>query len=464
MGHYPPELRGSAKFQRELKEISGSSKHPLSPSTIISEEAAANIARVEATRSSDNSFQLFLDPQWSREDFTRETPPDAWNAKKPSRTMSEPLDLSFLNKEPRKLTTVEAEEEIRKLLRKGKRAFPAPGGPSSVQDPIDLESESLTRSGSHRMEGGAGNENNSDNDNYEEPDFTDGDLDEVGREIIVTDYTYIPEPSPDPYQPTPQPEQEGMSQKTIVAPFLNDDEYMEEAIPSTEVVLRGASTTIPLSMETRIAVDLVKKLFEKEGSQPEDRNPKRHKPITKDASMPPPNPSVMAQMCSKLGMQNAIEAEVAEWCNSEMAENNAAISKCLTEAWVRQASHANEIKFFATDNARLTKENKILKVHASTHEEDLKKVEDRHKKELEKLQGDLKEAKSRILELEKTQESAHKLREELIKKHETEIAELNTKMEAVAYDLIELEKEFIAQGKMKFMRTFIKKLPDFDWD
>ncbi|KAK1384679.1 hypothetical protein POM88_022414 [Heracleum sosnowskyi] len=121
----PPELLGSAKFQRELKEISGSSKHPLSPSTIISKEAVANIARVEATRSSDSSFQFFLDHQWSRKDFTRETPPDAWKAKKPSRTMSEPLDLSFLNKEPRKLTTVEAEKEIRQLLRKGKESVPS---------------------------------------------------------------------------------------------------------------------------------------------------------------------------------------------------------------------------------------------------------------------------------------------------------------------------------------------------
>ncbi|KAK1384678.1 hypothetical protein POM88_022413 [Heracleum sosnowskyi] len=314
------------------------------------------------------------------------------------------------------------------------------------------------------MKGGADNENNSDNNDYEQPDFADGDLDEVGREIIVIDYTYLHEPSPNPYQPTPQPELEGMSQKTIVAPFLNDYEDMEEAVPPTELVLRGASTTVPLSKETRITADPVKKRSKKEGSQPEDRNTKRHKPITKDASMPPHNPSVMAQMCSKLGMQNATEAEVPEWCNSEMAANNAAISKCLTEAWVRQASHAKEIKCFAADNARLTKENRILKVHASTHEEDLRKVEDRHKKELEKLQDDLKEANSRILELENTQESAHKLREELIKKHEAEIVELNTKMEVAAYDRLELDKEFIAQGKMKFMRSFIKKLPDFDWD
>ncbi|KAK1399117.1 hypothetical protein POM88_008980 [Heracleum sosnowskyi] len=454
MGHYPPNYEAMPNFKENGRKFQGHLSI-LSPSTIISEEAAANIARVEATKSSDNSFHLFFDPQWSREDFTRETCPDAWKTKKPFRTMSEPLDLSFLNKEPRKLTTAEAKEEIQKLLRKGKKMFPTPGGPSSVQDPINLESDS-PRSGSHRMEGGADNEINSDDDNYEEPDFADGDLDEVGRKIIVTDYTYIPEPSPNPYQPTPQPELEGMSQKTIVAPFLNDDEEMEEAVPSTELVLRGALTTIPLSKETRITADPLKKH--------EDRNPKRHKSITKDGSMPPPNPSVVAQMCSKLGMQNATEVEVVEWCNSDMVENNAAISKCLTEAWVRQASHAKEIKHFTTDNARLTKENWILKVHASTNEEDLRKVEDRHKKELEKLQGDLKEAKSRIIELEKTQESAHKLKEELIIKHEKEIAKLNTKMEVAVYDRIELEKEFIAQGKMKFMRTFIKKLPDFDWD
>ncbi|KAK1399846.1 hypothetical protein POM88_009709 [Heracleum sosnowskyi] len=155
--------------------------------------------------------------------------------------------------------------------------------------------------------------------------------------------------------------------------------------------------------------------------------------------MPPPNPSIMAQMCTKLGMQNATKAEVDEWCNSEMEENKVMISKCLTEAWIRQASHAKEIKHFSTTNAR-------------------------HIKELEKLQGDLKEVKSKIMELEKTQESTGKLKEKLVKKHEKEIAELNTKMEAAAYDRAEREKEFIAQWKKKFMRTFIKNLPHFDWD
>lgn len=48
-------------------------------------------------------------------------------------------------------------------------------------------------------EGGSDNEAlDSDDDNYEEPEFANGDLDEVSKIINVCDYDYIQEASPRP--------------------------------------------------------------------------------------------------------------------------------------------------------------------------------------------------------------------------------------------------------------------------
>lgn len=65
--------------------MSGTSRHPNSPSAIISEEAAANIAKITVVRSSSSSFQLFTDPAWSNENYTREKTLGSWKSKKPSR-------------------------------------------------------------------------------------------------------------------------------------------------------------------------------------------------------------------------------------------------------------------------------------------------------------------------------------------------------------------------------------------
>lgn len=96
-------------------------------------------------------------------------------------------------------------------------------GPSVLYDPITVNNESLTDSldktyyyiveehESFLYEGRADNEApNSDNDDYEDPDFADGDLNEVNKIITVCDYNYIPEVSTWPFVPIPQPEVEGI--------------------------------------------------------------------------------------------------------------------------------------------------------------------------------------------------------------------------------------------------------------
>lgn len=65
--------------------MSGMLRHPLSPNILISEEATTNIARVHATTSSLNFFQLYLDTTWNQERFTRGSDLSRWRIKKPSR-------------------------------------------------------------------------------------------------------------------------------------------------------------------------------------------------------------------------------------------------------------------------------------------------------------------------------------------------------------------------------------------
>lgn len=54
--------------------------------------------------------------------------------------------------------------------------------------------------------------------------------------------------------------------------------------------------------------------------------------------------------------------------------------------------------------------------------------------------------------------------DEAIQKLEASIINLKTQLEATSATSDEVKAEFIAQGKIKFMKGFIKKIPDFDWD
>lgn len=175
--------------------------HSLTLNVSISEHAATNIAR--ATSTSDSSFQLYLDPLWSNEEYTREIPLGSWRTKRPSGSRG-PLPAGPSSRQ----------EEIDELLRKGKEVF------SSVPEPlsplkaafIEIHSDSSNSTGGvlHNLEGGGDNEANSDDSDYEEPSFADGDLDEVSRVANFEDYDYVPEASPETYVPTPQPELEGI--------------------------------------------------------------------------------------------------------------------------------------------------------------------------------------------------------------------------------------------------------------
>lgn len=118
LSHFPPEQRGSLEFQRELNEISGTSRHPIDPNTAISGEAAANIVRIESSRRSESSsLHMHLDPDWSVEEFHSMRDPEGWKTKEPSNTGGGLIDFSFLEgTTPRMLSKEEAEAQINELL------------------------------------------------------------------------------------------------------------------------------------------------------------------------------------------------------------------------------------------------------------------------------------------------------------------------------------------------------------
>lgn len=102
------------------------------------------------------------------------------------------------------------------MIRKEEKIFsrvPALLSPLKINSPIQIDSDSpvgLLGATYYDLEGGGDNEANSDDSDYEEPSFDDGDFDEVSRVFNFKDYDFVPEASPQPYMPTPQPELEGV--------------------------------------------------------------------------------------------------------------------------------------------------------------------------------------------------------------------------------------------------------------
>ena len=122
LSHFPLHQRGSAEFQRELNEISGTSHHPIDPAAAISEEAAVNIARVESSmHSGSSSLHLHLHPLWAKEDFHSLRDPEGWKGKQLSRPQGGLIDFSLIEDEPRPLSKEEADAQIEQIVKARRR-------------------------------------------------------------------------------------------------------------------------------------------------------------------------------------------------------------------------------------------------------------------------------------------------------------------------------------------------------
>ena len=239
--------------------------------------------------------------------------------------------------------------------------------------------------------------------------------------------------------------------KTAPPPFAEDDDDLMEMPPpqgSKGVVIREP---LPSGSHAKGAND-PKKRTELDGARLEDQSSKRHR-SGKDTGVATPQANVVHHMYAKMGHQNASEAEVHSWCNADIDATIDATTKGLAEIFLRQASHAKELK-------NLSKDNKILKFKVHQADLDRKKLVEGHKLEMkqetELLKKDLRTARDTIRDLET-------VRDEAISKANAEKEKLDSDRAAFELSKKDLEDECRAQGQKIFMKKFIKKVPDFDW-
>ena len=247
LSHFPRDQRGSAEFQRELNEISGTSRHPIDPATAISEEAAVNIARVESSmHSGSSSLHLHLDPLWAKEDFHSLRDPEGWKGKQPSRPQGGLIDFSLIEDEPRQLSKEEADAQIEQMIRARRK-----------RKHIDLSDESGDTPSNASLGGAYYDLGSSDDDSdpswregdplpeykdeFATPEATSAELEEVTRSIDLCNYDYVPDPSEVEYVATPQPELEG----AVTLGPLSDDASSSSKPQSPRILAcRDLSTTL----------------------------------------------------------------------------------------------------------------------------------------------------------------------------------------------------------------------------
>lgn len=261
-------------------------------------------------------------------------------------------------------------------------------------------------------------------------------------------------------------------------PFVEDDE-IAGAVPVVvtpskgQTVTPSAATTqqsVPQHKEVEVARDPPKR---NEHDRDRRDDPLLKKPRLNKDGMPPPPPNPAVILCGRLAHANISEAEAHVWSSASLDANNTALTKIMCEAFVRQASHAKEIKGLASLNAKLLKENQVLKFKVNSVEEEKRELCETYKEivklELGGLRKELCEEKTKttllgvkVASLEKALEEAKLLAEAEAKSREDEVASLTAQLEAAPDEVF--RKELLIQGQVKFMKSFIRKLPDFDWN
>ncbi|KAK1351347.1 hypothetical protein POM88_053193 [Heracleum sosnowskyi] len=549
---------------------------PIIPQINISHTAAANIAK--ATSTNDSSFQLYLDPLWSNEEYTRETPLDSWRSKRASSSQAPSFSIHQPVDEPEP-SAFDVQKEVADLLEKrdqfqkeGEKLFARLRKTATT---IQIDSDSPVGSlgaAYYDIEGGADNEANSDDSDYSEPDFADGDMDEVARVVNVEDYEYVPEASPTPYEATPQPELEGTIYIGGPAPEdIEPGSKVKPGQPRVRTVLKGEEKqraddvlkkTTPedrsirtlLSLENLIECKFLKEgvglspeagpsnakkpsrkrkeqeasssfieivnedMSQKSGKLPPfmakskvkkvPPKPKAHAELqvdttktplsekdladrdaqiiqdrihgasgskrqrTDDSTLhPPKNPTTPATMSQHLfgmlGSMFAGEKEPETWWKAPPEDNATAITRCLAEAFIRQASHTKAFNKLNASNKELDMKNKVLMFQK---EEDKRSLEKTYKADLEAKEDELKKSTAEVeklaSELKVAKETQQKMEGDVAKLRalEEEVTKLRSDLKVAQAEVATAAEEGMAKGSVEFMKDFIRKIPDFDWE
>lgn len=195
-------------------------------------------------------------------------------------------------------------------------------------------------------------------------------------------------------------------------------------------------------------------------ANPEDHVSKRHKIGPLPQVSKPADTTPVHHLYAKHGYTHATEAECTEWVGAELIENSEAVSKCLAEGFIRQASHLRELKQVVFANDRLEKELKSLKAKA---EQEKKLMAENYQRVLQtetaSLRSELKKINDEKAALHKGLNEAEQHEEELKKTHMEELAKLKEEIATAQANREDIE----VAAQADFMKSFIRKIPNFDW-
>lgn len=171
----------------------------------------------------------------------------------------------------------------------------------------------------------------------------------------------------------------------------------------------------------------------------------------------------VATTFSKYGYGTASESEVLTWTTSPLEENNSILTKLLGEAFIRQASHARELKGLAATKGKLAQDNKILKQRVEDQSLKITQLKDAQKDAVEKatskLKNDLDNVKKELKAAEEENRKLDEARAAAVRNGESlaeELAAMKTNQPVML-------REAKVSGQVSFMKGFMRVFPDFDW-
>ena len=187
---------------------------------------------------------------------------------------------------------------------------------------------------------------------------------------------------------------------------------------------------------------------------------------TKNFSRHTPVPLV-AQTFAKLGHSIVSEVDLNSWATSSLEENNVALTRRLAEVFFRQANITKDIRALVSNNEKLAKDARYWKQKAEACDAEMMKMSTTHQKHVEdatsKLHAELNEARKKAIKVEEARSNDLDKHVSFVSNLQTRIASLETNANKAAKEYRSALKDAEVLGQVKYMKVFMKKVPNFDW-
>lgn len=260
---------------------------------------------------------------------------------------------------------------------------------------------------------------------------------------------------------------------TNQSPFTVEDDDEVVVVPAPPpharvmqggLFIKGPRNTINQFLKDGHPKDDKKRSIDIDGSQPEGVKKQRPREVK---NVPHSAPHKVTLTFAKLGNSNVSEADINSWSQSSVEENDVAITRAVTELFFRQATRNIDIRNLFSQNAKLENEVNELKFKLESTKNEKKNLvqlyQQTHKEEIDQLRKELREANSKTSEFEKARVEEQKNTATEIEGLRGRVAILEAEKVGFTKEKEAVENEAFYQGQVKYMKTFMKKLPDFDW-